>query len=606
MAVVDDQRLIELSVEPAGELFTLLKRPHAFWPLLVLLAVLPGIYALEYRALEAEGALWGMRSLNVYVAEDVSGFLDPGGVTEERLLRWRSPLAGWLTAGFLWLFGPSEPLGLVVVSYLATAGVVALGYTFGDWLAGPRCGFWSALLLAFHGTLLVQAQTPAPYSLAIVLGMGALLGYQRHVESTTRRVSTHLLLAAAALGLCVLASGPTALAVTAVLALSIAGWRGTRARPRRRHGEEPQRIWVGWSALESLLTMVLLAAIVGGWWPGFMTYQYGAEFWYAWLVPPPAAAAPGLRDSGLYVPSLLASTQDALGPLVGLVLLGLWITGREAIQNGVETEQRRFRFLLVWAIVAALGWAAMFSLAVTPGSIPQLWRGFLLVPSVLLAAVAVEFTARRRVWLVAVVAAAGFTVLAALWPSLVDVFERTERSTAVGLAVTSVASVALAAAWLIQQAKGRDFQKRLVLGTLLVALAAGNAVRGLAASTRAGPEERALAGFRAELRTIENVHSWIIVGDPPISLQLRLTMRSLWPHAARRVVETWDSAIAEALTRPPTAEERMVAVDWSTRDTRPTRIRVPAVQIEPLTRPRFFQNKQLAAYELRAAVSQQP
>ena len=23
---------------------------------------------------------------------------------------------------------------------------------------------------------------------------------------------------------------------------------------------------------------------VGGWWPAFMTYQHGAEFWYAWLL----------------------------------------------------------------------------------------------------------------------------------------------------------------------------------------------------------------------------------------------------------------------------------------------------------------------------------
>lgn len=603
MAAVDDQRLIELSAEPAGELFTLLKRPHAFWPLLVLLAVLPGVYALEYRALQPEGALWGMRSLNVYVSQDADDFLDPGGVTEERLLRWRSPLTSWLTALFLWLLGPSEPLAMVVVSYLATAGIVALGYTFGDWLAGPRCGFWAALLLAFHGTLLVQAQTPAPHSLAIVLGMLAFLGFLRHVDSTTGLFSPALLLGATALGLCLLASGPMAFAVATALTLSIAGWRGTRTLPRRSPGEEPRRVWVGRDALKSLLVLVLLAAVVGGWWPAFMAYQHGPEFWYAWLLNASDASALGSSDPSPFLSALLASTHDAFGPLIGLVLLGLWVAARAAMQTSVETERRRFRFVIAWALIAAVSWIALFRSATAPDSVPQLWRGFLLVPSALLAAVAVEFTAQRRVWLVAVVAAACFTALAALWPSLASVFEQSDRSTAVAVTIISVVSVVLAAAWLIQHSEGRDFQKRLILGTLLLALAAGNAVRGLAASTRAGPEERALAGMRAELEEVDNVRSWIIVGEPPIPLQLRLALRSLWPHASRDVVETWDSAIAQALSTPLEPAERIVAVDWSTRDTRPTRIQVPELQIAPLTRSRFFHTKQLTAYELRAAAA---
>lgn len=596
----DDQRLVELSTEPAGELFTILKQPNAFWPLLVLLAVLPGLYALEYRAMDAAGALWGLRGLNVYSADELTDILDPGGVTEASRLQWRSPLGSWLTALVAHLWNSAEPLTLVAASYLATAGVVALSYAFGDWLAGPRCGFWATVMLAFHGTLLSQAQTPAPHSLAILFAALAFWGYVRHVDATFRPFSRHLLLGGVMLGACLLTSGPLAVAVLAVLGLYAVGVRGDRVRPRRGPGRDPQRVWVGWAAFQSLLVLAAVALIVAGWWPALMAARHGARFWGGWLLKRSAAIDSEPVRGFAFPVELARGSLETLGPLIGLFALGLWLAGRSVVQNQDEAQRRRHLFVTAWVLCAAVVWISLLREAASASS-RLLWQGFLLVPCVLLAALAAEAIAQRRVSVLAAIAVACFTVTTMLWSSLVAVFEQLDAATARSIAAVSILAVALATAWLVQHCRGRDFQQRLVLGTLLAALFVGNAVSGLASVRRAGDDERALDNLREELVRVENVGSWLIVSDRPVSLPLRLVLRSIWPDASRRIVETWDAALARALTDPPSRDERLIVIDWTTRDTQPTRIQIRELRVERLTRPRFLQNRQLVAYELLAS-----
>jgi len=94
--------------------------------MVVLVAVLPGLYALRHWDLNPPGPWWGLRGLSVLEGRvlDQAGTAGLGTETEARSFRpcrFSRPLYAWLEALALALSPDRSPLATVLPSYVAGA-----------------------------------------------------------------------------------------------------------------------------------------------------------------------------------------------------------------------------------------------------------------------------------------------------------------------------------------------------------------------------------------------------------------------------------------------------------------------------------------------------
>jgi 4-amino-4-deoxy-L-arabinose transferase-like glycosyltransferase len=342
MATVEDAELIRLAAGERRELFPVLGRVGSLTPLVVLLAALPGIYALlVHQGIDEVGARWGLKALALLQAGGVEQAVSTINADP---LRWQNPLGTWLTALAMLLFGSQLGLSLVLVEYLSHAALVGVSFLLVRSLFGARTAFWATLLLGSHGPLLEQVVNPMPNSLGLCWGLATFALFLRHLEQTSNVVSWALLFAGISLGLCLLSGGPLALAVSAVLLLHVLALRGEHVTKRRGEAVVRKKVWVGWPALKSLGALLLTAFAVGGWWMLMMSSQYGVEFRVGWFT---GAAAGQTQDvalgpllSGEWLANVANRLFELLGLLGGFALLGLWRIIRDSLGKDDESRQR--------------------------------------------------------------------------------------------------------------------------------------------------------------------------------------------------------------------------------------------------------------------------
>ena len=112
-------------------------RSAMVFPLVVLIAVLPGMVALNSWDLTPPGPLWGFRGLVVldgHVLDQMPAADEIKLVPESaafRAVAFQPPLYAWLEALGLWLSTDRDPLASVLPSYVAGALVVVLVYLHG-------------------------------------------------------------------------------------------------------------------------------------------------------------------------------------------------------------------------------------------------------------------------------------------------------------------------------------------------------------------------------------------------------------------------------------------------------------------------------------------
>src|SRR5258708_13075724 len=95
---IDDDALRELAEGPELPLVPLLRQAEAMVPLVIVLAFLPALYAVEYRTLSEAGARAGLVSLRCLTAENLSNFVDPAVIDSAYPDDFQPPLMSWLTA----------------------------------------------------------------------------------------------------------------------------------------------------------------------------------------------------------------------------------------------------------------------------------------------------------------------------------------------------------------------------------------------------------------------------------------------------------------------------------------------------------------------------
>jgi 4-amino-4-deoxy-L-arabinose transferase-like glycosyltransferase len=477
----------------ARPLFRPSPRSAMVFPLVVLVAVLPGLVALHAWDLTPPGPLWGLRGLAVLdgLALDQLPAADAIKPVQEaaayRMVASQPPLYAWLEAALFWLGGDRDPLASVLPSYVAGGLAVMLVYLHGRLWRGAGLGLIAAILVGFNQNLLLRMQEATPSTLALCGVLAVLLAYGWHerVNGEAMRpppwagpVATAIV-GGLAMGLALLSLGGLALIVGPIILLH---------QDYLRAGQPPSpgariRRWRSWRAwrdhpgrLNALIASAIALAVALPWF--FMMVR-----WHGWQ------AIAALRVPPERLPVALAQTLP--GRLVELapVTLPLGLFGairavRTALVDEVNSREAVGGALwVIWLVIAALVPAAW------PHGPQSAFDLVLMVPLSLLAAQTIADLVNRRVPVRALIWLAPVTALSVAWWASADlrdavddvVHGRAEAATALGLhlaldlIVISVFLIRAVDRW----ARRRDDRQRGIIAVFLAAVLVVSAVDGV-------------------------------------------------------------------------------------------------------------------------------
>jgi hypothetical protein len=610
VSVVDDARLLELAAHRPKDVFPILERAASLTPLVLVLTVVPGIIAIESAALSERDAQWRLKGLELSTVASPFDAVDPAAASGVSALKYQPPLASWLlAAGDRWL--PFDCSMLPLFEYLAAACLVPACFLCMSRVAGRRVGLITAAVAAFHGTFLVQYRHAGPQALAVSAALFAFWGFFGHVWRATEIVSFDLLIGGLALGVCLLAGGPLALVVVAILFLVSL----TRLEPfESREGfgrtsstavSRGRGIRSRWQAVRSLGVMTATAFAAGGWWELMMLYSYGREFAAAWLFGMPISiSGPAPAETASIAPALTPQLVSALfaagGGLAGLTVLGLWIAGRRMFASRKfslsEREPRTpFTFVTIWFAGSCVMFTASLIEKSGASLYTGLWRLFFSAACVSLAALALDEVIRRKVSLFECVC----LTLAALGCGYA--FLHGEKSVPGGS--LRGAFIALAAALVVARV-AQEFCRRgelrewAVIAGLLGAFVLFDAGMGISALEAADTDYQALRVFaRSLVPDHVDAEVCLVISETPPPARLLFVVKSVWPNAQVVPVRDWDEALKIA-AGDGKAPKTAVVIDWSRGNSRPANPTGARWNAPPIGNPQFIEHRPLRAYVL--------
>jgi 4-amino-4-deoxy-L-arabinose transferase-like glycosyltransferase len=501
------------------------------FPLVVLVAVLPGLVALNAWDLTPPGPLWGLRGLAVLdglVLDQVPATDAIKPVQEAaayRMVAFQPPLYSWLEAALFWLGGDRDPMASVLPSYVAGALAVMLVYLHGRLWRGAGLGLIAAILVGFNQNLLLRMQEATPVTLALCGVLAVLLAYGWHerVDGEALRPPpwagplATAIAGGLAMGLALLSLGGLALIVVPIILLHQSylragqppapGARIRRWRPRLAWRDHPGR-------LNALIASAIALAIALPWFVLMIR-------WHGWT------AIAALRVPPERLPAPLA--QTLLGRLVELapVTLPLGLFGavravRTALVDEVNSRESVGGALwVIWLVVAALVPAAW------PHGPQSAFDLVLMVPLSLLAAQTIADLVNRRVPVRALIWLAPATAMSVAWWASADlrdavddvVHGRAEAATALGLhlaldlIIISVVLIRAVDHW----ARRRDDRQRGIIAVFLAAVLVVCAVDGVLEVVFRHGIDRDLLALRTMIlrRNRENPFQVVAVLSPP-------------------------------------------------------------------------------------------
>ncbi len=243
---------------PARPLFRPAPRSAMVFPLVVLVAVLPGLLALNAWDLTPPGPLWGLRGLAVLdgmVLDQVPASAGIRPVQEAaayRAVAFQPPLYAWLEAALFWLDGNRDPMASVLPSYVAGGLAVVLVYLHARLWRGAGLGLTAAVLVGFNQNLLLRMQEATPSTLALCGVLAVLLAYCWHERVIAESMrpwpwagpTAWAVVGGLAMGLALLVMGGLALIAIPIVLLHQYYLRG--AAPPSPPGARPRRWRLSW------------------------------------------------------------------------------------------------------------------------------------------------------------------------------------------------------------------------------------------------------------------------------------------------------------------------------------------------------------------------
>jgi 4-amino-4-deoxy-L-arabinose transferase-like glycosyltransferase len=477
------------------------------FPLVVLVAVLPGMVALNSWDLTPPGPLWGFRGLVVldgHVLDQIPAADEIKPVPESaafKAVAFQPPLYAWLEALGLWLSPDRDPLASVLPSYVAGALVVVLVYFHGRLWRGAGLGLTAAVLVAFNQNLLLRMQEATPNTLVVCGIVAALLGYGWHERMAVESARPSLwagpvfwtIAGGMALGLALLSMGGLGVIVIPIVLLHqfyLTTWSASSSqRSLTRfwwlsHRESP--------GLVNGLLALFVALVMAVPWFVLMVNSHG---WQALV----ALCAPAdVMDRQLTLLPRLLKLAPVTMPLG---LFGAVRAIRSALVAESETRETvGGSFWVIWLAAAAL------APTVWPNGPHSAFDLLLLVPLSLLAAQAISDLANRRISVRALIIMAPATAMSITWwasadlsGAVDDLFHgRADSATALGLhlALDLIIASVLIIRGLNRWARRCDDHQRWILTIFLLVVLTVTIVFGLREVLFRHSETRALLSLR--------------------------------------------------------------------------------------------------------------
>ncbi len=480
-------------------------RAAMFFPLVVIVAVLPGLYALNWWDLRPPGPWWGLRGLAVVEGRVVDQtpaadrLSNPIEARSFRAVAFQPPLYAWLEAAGYALSGDRSPMAAVVPSYIAGALVVLLVYAHGRLWRGSGIGLIAAVLAGFNHNLLVQMQEPSPATLGLAACLAVLLCYGQHLRQSGREASASpwgggflwVVLGGVALGGGLLAIGPVGLLPIPVVFLHQAYLRAGEP-PVERSEHTWYEIWDNPSIVAGAIVLGI-GLLVSAPWFAYMASHHGWAFADALLHPPDPLG--GDR------PGLLARLVMLAPATLPLGLYGVARCVRLALV--ADNDDRLVVGGVLWVVWLAVGAIAP---ALWPAGPQSALAIFLLVPLNLLAAGMIGDLAGRRVSARSLVWLAPATVVTIFWwlsqqlrdavTSLMAGNFDTDTVLGLHLAFDLVLGVLIFTRRLDRWARRRDDRQRWVIAGFLFAVLATILADGMHEITFRHRETREILALR--------------------------------------------------------------------------------------------------------------
>jgi len=602
LAVVDDAELIELYNESRSELFPALRREGALTPLVVLLAVLPPLFALVNDGIDSTDARWGLESLELVSAPNIDAVVSRGGSLDTHHA-WQQPLAAALTTLSLRIPGLSMPFALALVPFICMIAVVLIWHSLCRDLAGSRFAIWSTALIACHGPFLLHVQSATPTLLILLLALCALWGFISHVRYVDGVLSVQTLIGGVSLGLCLLVSGLATLTVVAVAALLAVALRMDAGKAENKgNGETRGR----WTALRSVGVMALTAFAVGGWWVMMIAAKHGPEFWVHWLGFDQVAAAreAGRNSGGRAESAAMAFFRliDLLGVLLVPALYGVWCVVRGLVWQREKSRRFPLQFFAAWLICGFTIWGVRLR---GPFDYADAWDLFIMLPLVGCAALTIEQIVLRSI---RPVIAVWLVCLAVALPLWADVVRSTSSSGFLhGLwggtffLVSYLSAFAVLTAWLLMNARRHDHRQQVCLIGLLIMLGVANAAHGLQGVWLRENDRRStksLVEFHASLLDLENADAQILITDEAALPDVEFAIRSARRGLPLETLHDWNAGVARAAEIVNETKQAVLIIDWRSLNARTNTSPEYNMNINPHFAPTLFRGRRLAAFLL--------
>lgn len=605
---LDDSQLLRLAADPRTPLFSDPSRTAVLAPLVIVLSLLPALAIPLAPQFDETSSRWGLRAIDVAMAQQLSHWLEPGREGFGRVLAYQPPLMSWLTASVVRVFGMDRPASWHGVSLLATCVGLCATYRLARRLGGGTYSLIVVACLACHPLTMSLVTETTPAALGMLLIVVTAWGWLGHLDSARSLASVRLLVSGVAWGLSVLAIGPCAFAVLLPLLLHVILGGGSSATELARSASAPlatascNRGSVG-RGVASLMLLVATGLSFSSWWVWMMLSEHGVLFGSSWwtgsLASDPTSITVSHGERGWLADNAL---------ILGWLLVGLRAVAWKAVSPDGDLARSRHRWLGLWWLIAVAARVCCETYGPRESAQRETWEVFLLVPTLLIVGWGVDAVVKRRTspLMEALLIAATCGLATWRWTD-----HTAAGVVALALVLASTAILpAVAARWRGNahdwcERNWRRFLRVFVVTCLVVHLTAGQWDR-----PRATIDDVALIELRHRLRAIPAVrHITFVTVNEAAPATLRFLFLSHWPAARFTVAESWSGDAQKELipgSRPPDARgqqsrpvETDLIVEWSRRETRLSVESLADWQTTPVGDPLRYGGRKLALHIVR-------
>jgi hypothetical protein len=538
--------LRERALAPAKPLVRPAPRSAMVFPLVVLVAVLPGMAALNSWDLTPPGPMWGLRGLAVLdglVLDQIPAVDSIKPIQEAaafRAVAYQPPFYAWMEAIAFALSSNRNPIGSILPSYLAGVVAVVLVYLHGRLWRGTGLGLSAAILVGFNHSLLSRMQEATPATFVLCGMLLALLAYGSHERVTIEsgrpwRWASPVfwaIVGGSSLGVALLSMSGLALIVIPIAAIHQYYLRSVFRPSSPRNGTR------GWwfnlyespGFFDAMLGLAV-ALIVSVPWFVFMVDSHGRQVAAA-LSFPPYEPLPARQLT------LLPRLVELAPVTLPLGLFGAVRAVRSALANEFNTLETIGGSL--WVI-----WLGLASLAPTvwPSGPQGAFDLVLLVPLNLLAAQTIADLVNRRVSIRTLIGLAPATAISITWWVSDDlgkalsnlIHGRTDAATALGLhlAFDVIVISVLVVRTLNRWADHRDDRQRWILAVFLMVIVIVAVTSGL----------REVLFRHSETHDLLSLRTMILRRNRDLPFQILAVVSSTWSPPNRDKTKSDDQPL---------------------------------------------------------------